>query len=296
MWSTLTHPWRLSLRSREASEMNVKELLAQGRCQLADQAAGSLEAELLLCHVLGVSRAWLYANADRVTEPGQSADYVTLLCRRKAGEPIAYLTGTREFWSLPFKVTPDVLIPRPETELLVETALAHIPGDARWRVADLGTGSGAVAIAIAAERPLCEVHATEINTTALDVARENSNALVDGRVQFHSGSWCRPLQGRFHLIVSNPPYVAASDHHLQQGDCRFEPVAALTPGDDALLSIRQIAAEALEYLEPDGLLAFEHGFDQGSDSRKILEEKGYRSVITRKDLEGRDRVTSGLRR
>lgn len=275
--------------------MNVKQLLTQGRSQLADQPAGSLEAELLLCHVLGVGRAWLYANADGVTKPGQSDDYMALLCRRKAGEPIAYLTGTREFWSLPLKVTPNVLIPRPETELLVETALAHIPGDARWRVADLGTGSGAVAIAIAAERPLCEVQATEISTAALDVARENSKVLVDGRVQFHSGSWCNPLQGRFHVIVSNPPYVAASDHHLQQGDCRFEPGAALTPGDDALSSIRQIAAEALEYLEPGGLLAFEHGSDQGSDSRKILEEKGYRSVITRKDLESRDRVTSGLR-
>ncbi len=129
--------------------MNVKELLAEGRSQLADQAAGSLEAELLLCHVLGVSRAWLYANADRVPGPEQSAGYTALLQRRRAGEPIAYLTGTREFWSLPLKVTPDVLIPRPETELLVETALAYIPEDAHWRVADLGTGSGAVAIAIA---------------------------------------------------------------------------------------------------------------------------------------------------
>jgi release factor glutamine methyltransferase len=275
--------------------MTVKELLVKGRSQLMAQAAGSLEAELLLCHVLGVSRAWLYANADVAPEPEQSTGYVTLLRRRKAGEPIAYLTGTREFWSLPLRVTPDVLIPRPETELLVETALAHIPRDARWRVADLGTGSGAVAIAIAVERPLCEVHATELSTAALEVARENSNSLASDRVQFHAGSWCTPLEGRFQLIVSNPPYVAASDHHMQRGDCRFEPVAALTPGHDALSSIRQIATEALEYLEPGGLLAFEHGFDQGSDSRKILEEKGYRSVATIKDLEGRNRVTSGLK-
>ena len=275
--------------------MNVKELLVEGRSQLADQAAGSLEAELLLCHVLGVSRAWLYANADGIPEPGQNAGYIALVHRRRDGEPVAYLTGTREFWSLPLKITPDVLIPRPETELLVETALAHIPRNARWRVADLGTGSGAVAIAIAVERPRCEVHATELSTTALEVARENSDNLASDRVQLHQGSWCTPLEGRFRLIVSNPPYVAASDHHLQQGDCRFEPVAALTPGDDALSSIRQIATEALECLEPGGLLAVEHGFDQGSDSRKILEEKGYRSVATIKDLEGRDRVTSGLK-
>ncbi len=209
------------------------------------------------------------------------------------GEPVAYLTGQREFWSLPLKVTVDVLIPRPETELLVEAALARIPTAAQWRVADLGTGSGAIAIAIATMRKRCEIHATEISAAALAVAMENAAALVPGQIKFHYGSWLSPLQGSFQFIVSNPPYVDLGDPHLQQGDVRFEPVTALSPGRDGLAAIRQITDESLPLLNSHGWLAFEHGATQGKSVRNIMEEKGYCDVETLADLAAEERVTLG---
>jgi release factor glutamine methyltransferase len=263
--------------------MNVQELLAEGRAQLVNQPAGPLEVEILLGEVLGVSRAWLYANPEQVPDPKQGARFLELVMRRKNGEPIAYLAQSREFWSLPLKVTADVLIPRPETELLVEAALAFIPEQAAWRIADLGTGSGAIALAIASERPRCEIHATENSKSALEVARENRRAIAPGRVSFHLGSWLAPLEGKFRLLVSNPPYIASDDPH------------ALTPGRDAMAAIRHIAGESLRYLEAGGMLAFEHGYDQGPAARQVLVELGYSDVDTRKDLEMRDRVTSGIR-
>ena len=275
--------------------MNVKELLARGRAQLENQPVGQLEAGILLCEVLGVNRAWLYANPEQIPDPIQSAKFLDLVARRKNGEPIAYLTGNREFWSLPLKVTSDVLIPRPETELLVETALAFIPEHAAWRIADLGTGSGAIALAIAGERPLCEIHATEYSEAALRVAQENGQAIAPGKAQFHLGSWLTPLEGKFQVLVSNPPYIAANDPHLQQGDCRFEPADALSPGRDAMTAIRHIATESPRYLTHGGMLAFEHGYDQGTQARQMLVELGYSDVKTRKDLENRERVTSGIR-
>jgi len=275
--------------------VNVKELLARGRTELEDQPTGRLEAEILLGEALEVGRAWLYANPEQIPVLKQSARFLDLVRRRKNGEPIAYLTGYREFWSLPLKVTADVLIPRPETELLVETALAFIPEDAAWRIADLGTGSGAIALAIAVERPLCEIHATEYSEGALEVAQENGRAITPGRVLFHLGSWLTPLEGTFQVLVSNPPYIASDDTHLQRGDCRFEPGDALTPGRDAMAAIRQIASESLRYLKHGGMLAFEHGYEQGNKVRQMLVELGYANVDTRIDLENRERVTSGIR-
>jgi len=275
--------------------VNVKELLAQGRAQLENQPMGRLEAEILLGEALRVSRAWLYANPEQVPASKNSATFLDLVGRRKIGEPIAYLTGYREFWSMPLKVTADVLIPRPETELLVETVLAFIPEDAAWRIADLGTGSGAIALAIASERPLCEIHASEYSEAALRVAQENGQAIAPGRVSFHPGSWLAPLEGKFQVLVSNPPYIPADDPHLQCGDCRFEPGEALTPGPDGMAAIRHIASESVGYLEYGGMLAFEHGYDQGAEARQILTELGYSDVDTQKDLEQRERVTSGIR-
>lgn len=271
--------------------MTARELLQEGRKRLSS----ALEAEVLLMHVLEVDRAWLYANSDRSVSATAQDQFFDLLERRLAGEPIAYLTGIREFWSLPLQVTPDVLIPRPETELLVEAALERLPSDERFRVADLGTGSGAVALAIASERPLCEIHATDISPAALLVARANAERLVPGRVQFHLGSWFEALEARFHLVVSNPPYVTDGDPHLEAGDCRFEPRMALSPGDDGLAAIRRIARDAIEFLEPGGCLAFEHGFDQGEASRLTLDELSYEKVETLRDLENRERVTLGCR-
>ena len=276
--------------------MDVRQLLAEGRRLLAGTDAPALEAEVLLGHVLGRNRAWLYANPEAAVGDAATAGYRRLLERRRDGEPIAYLTGVRAFWSLELQVTPDVLIPRPETELLVEIALERIPPDTPCRVADLGTGSGAVALAIATERPRCEIHATEFSPAALAVAQANAERLaLSGRVRFHEGSWCEPLTGRFWLIVSNPPYVDPADPHLQRGDCRFEPRRALTTGNDALAAIRAIADQAPEHLEPGGCLALEHGFDQGRDVRELLAERGYRDITTRTDLEGRERVTAGCR-
>jgi len=274
--------------------MNVKELLARGRAQLENQALGRLETEILLGKALGVSRAWLYANPEQIPASTHCTKFLDLVGRRKNGEPIAYLAGYREFWSLPLKVTADVLIPRPETELLVETTLAFIPEDTAWRIADLGTGSGAIALALASERPLCEIHATEYSEMALAVAQENGQAIAPGKVQFHLGSWLFPLAGTFEVLVSNPPYIASGDPHLQQGDCRFEPVDALSPGRDAMAAIRHIATESPRYLTDGGMLAFEHGYDQGTQARQILVELGYSNVKTRKDLEKRERVTSGI--
>ncbi len=275
--------------------MTVRELLIHARDVLADGTSVRLDSEVLLCHVLDVNRAWLFAHPDAgVDAPGEKK-FLELVDRRRLGEPVAYLTGIREFWSLPLHVTPDVLIPRPETELLVQIALDFIPTDAAWRIADLGTGSGAIALAIAAERPLCEVHATDCSPAALAVAKMNSEALAAGRLRLHLGSWLAPLGGKFQVLASNPPYVAPDDPHLELGDSRFEPRDALTPGRDAMRAIRLISQESIRYLDAGGMLAFEHGFDQGEDARKILMGLGYENVITRKDLEGLERVTAGIR-
>jgi len=273
--------------------MNIRQLLTKARQALEGSPTTQLDTEVLLGHVLSFSRARLYANFG-TDVPAEKLDvFLQLLERRQQGEPIAYLTGQREFWSMTLKVTPDVLIPRPETELLVETALARIPADAQWRIVDLGTGSGAIAIAIAGMRKLCEVHATEISAAALAVAMENAETIIPGRIRFHHGSWLSPLQGLFQLIVSNPPYVEMGDPHLQQGDVRFEPVAALSPGDDGLAAIRQIAGESLPFLKSQGWLALEHGFDQAEAVRKIMEGLGYCAIETLTDLAAIERVTLG---
>lgn len=273
--------------------MTVSEALAEARRRLAGHAAGALEADLLLRHALGVDRAWLYANGDRQLDDSTEQHFCELVAQRYGGQPIAYITGVREFWSLPLQVSPDVLIPRPDTELLVEVALSFIPENTPYRVADLGTGSGAVALAIASERPGCEVHATEISPAALKIAQSNGDQLLPGRVAFNLGSWFEPLETRFDLVVSNPPYIDADDCHLEEGDVRHEPRSALTPGEDGLAAIREIAPRAKEYLLPGGMLAFEHGFDQGAAARRVLEDWGYVNIETHQDLEKRDRVTSG---
>lgn len=271
----------------------VRDLLQEGKCQLDGFESPRLEAEILLMHTLGVSRAWLFAHSDQTIE-GSAADmYRKHIQRRQGGEPIAYITGTREFWSLDFKVSPAVLIPRPETEILIEAALARIPKDDSWRLADLGTGSGAIAIAIATQRPLCEVHACDISSDALAVAQENANTHKVERIQFHKGSWLNPLSGKFDLIVSNPPYVAEGDTHLQQGDLRFEPDSALVSGNDGLEAIREITAKAPNFLTAGGWLGFEHGYDQAASCKAIMESHGFISIETLKDLQGTNRVTIG---
>ena len=267
-------------------------MLAAGQ-NLADSPSARFDAEVLLAHVLESTRSFLYANPELELPRQRSDTFRKLIKRRARGQPIAYLTGICEFWSLPLKVTPAVLIPRPETELLVETALEKIPPKADWRIADLGTGSGAIALALASERKKCEIHATDSSRAALGIARHNASQLGFGNTQFHHGSWTKPLRGKFHLVASNPPYIEAGDPHLERGDLRFEPSEALTPGDDGLSAIREIARQAQNTLVDGGWLMIEHGWEQGSATRHILREAGFSGIETLQDLQGHDRVTVG---
>jgi release factor glutamine methyltransferase len=253
-----------------------------------------IDAEILLLHVLEKPRSWLIAHAGDVLDMDVQTAYAALVERRVAGEPVAYIIGRRGFWSFELEVTPATLIPRPETELLVELALARLPSDTGAAVADLGTGSGAIALAIAHERPGARVVATDASKDALAVAQRNARGLDIGNVTFTQGDWLKPLAGqRFHLIISNPPYIEAADAHLGQGDLRFEPADALASGSDGLDAIRRIVGDAREHLEVGGWLLFEHGWNQGEAARALLRSAGYAEVMTAQDLEQRDRVSGG---
>lgn len=259
-------------------------------CERIDPA----DARLLLAHALGKPVAWLYAHADDDIDDSVVRSFTALVEARVAGEPVAYLTGRRGFWTLELEVNGDTLIPRPETELLVELALSRLPAGMPVWVADLGTGSGAIALAIAKERPQAKVIATDASQGALDVARRNASLNGVANVEFRHGSWFAPLVGaRFDLIVSNPPYIADGDPHLQQGDLRFEPATALSSGRDGLDDIREIVAGAGEHLVAGGWLLLEHGLEQGALIRSLLETVGFVDVTTERDLESRDRVTLG---
>ena len=255
---------------------------------------GAVDAQWLLAHALGQPRSWLYAHADACIDAATTARFESLVERRHHGEPVAYLTGRRGFWKFELQVTPDTLIPRPETELLVERALELLPRDAASRVADLGTGTGAIALALAFERPRAQVLATDASERALDVARSNARALRLGNVAFAAGDWLAALgHTRFDLIATNPPYIAAADPHLGEGDLRFEPPSALASGRDGLDAIRRIVRDARRHLEPGGWLLLEHGFDQGEAVRALLVEAGFEQARTQRDLEGRERVSVG---
>lgn len=253
-----------------------------------------LDARVLLQAALGVSHAYLAAHPDHVVAGERLARYLALAARRAAGEPVAYLTGEREFFSLEFKVTPAVLIPRPETELLVELALERIPQDASCRVLDLGTGSGCVAISIAKHRPHARVTATDRSRHALEIAAENARALGAHNIDFAQSDWFAAIGGeRFEVIVSNPPYIAEDDPHLRQGDLPFEPRQALTAGPDGLNCIREIVAQANHHLVSGGWLMFEHGYDQTERCRALLGAAGFAEVFSQRDLAGIERVSGG---
>jgi len=252
------------------------------------------EAEILLAHALGRPPAWLFAHGDEEAAPAHAAAFERLLARRIDGEPVAYLVGRRGFWRFDLDVTPATLIPRPDTERLVELALERLPDDRALRIADLGTGSGAIALALALERPRARVIATDASAEALVVARGNAQRLGVANVEFRAGDWWSPLAGeRFDAVVSNPPYIAADDAHLTQGDLRFEPPAALASGADGLDALRTIAGGACAHLVEGGWLMVEHGHDQGAAVRALFAQAGLREVRTAQDLEARDRVTIG---
>jgi release factor glutamine methyltransferase len=273
--------------------ITARGLLAAAAAELGGEES-SREVEVLLGHAVRKDRAWLYAHADDALAVDDAVRFHGLLMRRAAGEPLAYIVGRREFWSLDLEVGPDVLIPRPETELLVELALERIPQGAQVDIADLGAGSGAIALAIGRERPQARVLATDASPAALAVARANAERLGIDNVKFAQGDWCAALgERRFDLIVSNPPYVAETDAHLSQGDLRFEPRAALAAGADGLDAVRLIAGEGAAHLKPRGWLLLEHGFDQGSAVRSLLGGGRLSGVFTAVDLEQRERVSGG---
>lgn len=278
-----------------APGLTIAGALRRGESELAAASdTPHLDASVLLRHAGGYSTADLIARAGDVLPEKIQACYEALIRERGRGRPVAHLAGRREFWSLELAITPEALIPRPETELLVEAALGLVPVDADWRLADLGTGSGAVALALAHERPRCRVIATDLSAAALQVAESNRAALGLENVDLRLGSWFEPLGGqRVRLLVSNPPYVAADDPHLDRGDVRFEPRMALAAGDDGLDAIRHIVARAPDHLSPGGWLLLEHGWRQGDVVLEMLREDGFEQTETLTDLAGLSRVARG---
>ena len=254
----------------------------------------NVEANLLLQQALKVNRAWLILHENDALEANHQVVFQALLARRLVGEPIAYILGMREFYGLPLKTTPATLIPRPDTETLVEAALEKIPRHTQTRVLDLGTGTGAVALAIASQRPQARVTAVDASSEALKVAMENAENLNLKEVRFVQSDWFAALNGeKFDVIVSNPPYIAAADAHLSQGDLRFEPISALASGVDGLDDIRRIIESAPEYLNASGWLMFEHGFDQAEKVAALLKSRGFSQISHLQDLAGKLRVTLG---
>ncbi|MFO1431184.1 MAG: peptide chain release factor N(5)-glutamine methyltransferase [Candidatus Competibacteraceae bacterium] len=276
--------------------MSIADVLQDAGIRLvAVSDTPRLDAEALLTHVLNKPRSYLYAWPEQTLNSNQSRHFAALVERRLSGEPIAYILGQREFWSLELIVTPATLIPRPETELLVELALERIPQSGGMRMADLGTGSGAIALAIAKERADVEIIATDTSADALAIARLNARRLNIRNVIFRQGDWYNALEKnqRFHLIVSNPPYVAANDPYLKA--LRFEPATALMAGSDGLDAIRNLIAEVMGFLQPDGSLLLEHGCEQGRQVQELLRTRGFIGVQSYRDAAGKDRVTGGRR-
>ena len=255
----------------------------------------SLEAQLLLAYALERDRSWLYAWPEYELSGEQEQSYFGLLNHRARGVPIAYITGEREFWSLPFKVTTDTLIPRPETELIVATVLQLADKNQAVSLLDLGTGCGAIAITLASEHPSWSITATDGSMAALAIAETNAGRLGTSNIRFIHGNWFAPLEknSKFHIIVSNPPYVAENDAHLQRGDLRYEPPGALSSGPDGLHDLQQIVTGAPEWLHSDGWLLVEHGMDQGASVRKLFQDAGFCEVGSNNDLEHRERMTMG---
>ena len=275
---------------------SIHQVLLAATQQLDEQHdTASLDAELLLAHVLHKSRTWLYTWPEQELDSYQLEQFNQLVQRRCNGEPVAHLIGSQEFWSLSLQVTPDTLIPRPETERLVELALERIPAKATWRIADLGTGTGAVALAVANERPSCHIIATDKSPAALQVAKENARLNGISNVTFLQGDWLAAMKEElpFEMILSNPPYIKEDDPHLQQGDVRFDPDSALKAGTKGLDDLQRITVEALPHLKPGGWLLLEHGYDQKAAVMQLLQQTGYEQIKDYPDLAGQPRVAVG---
>ncbi len=274
--------------------LTIAEALACSRQLEAGSDSAALDVQVLLQHLLQRPRAYLYTWPERGLSSQQEADFLALLARRINGEPVAHLVGFREFWTLELEVSADTLIPRPDTELLVELAL-ELPCPETARVADLGTGTGAIALALASERPGWQICALDRVPAAVALAERNRRRYGFDNVRVLESHWCQALREPQDMIVSNPPYIDEQDPHLQQGDVRFEPASALVAGESGLADIRCIATQALRSLQPGGWLLLEHGWQQGSAVQACLRDLGYHAVSTRVDLSGQERVTLGRR-
>lgn len=275
----------------------IKQLITDGENALPDSDSARLDAELLLSVVIAKPRSWLYTWPDHIPALPEQHLYLELIRRRQAGEPVAYMTGRKEFWDLQLKINHDVLIPRPDTELLVETALAKLPEDESIRVADLGTGSGAIALALASGRDNWQLIATDQSARALDLAQENAKNLDIKNISFFQGSWLAPLSGlTFDAILSNPPYIEKNDPHLQRGDVRFEPVHALISEENGLADIHHIISNSPSFLTPSGWLMLEHGYQQGEQVRQLFAAFSYSEIETLRDLAGHERITIGRKK
>ncbi|MFQ3788347.1 peptide chain release factor N(5)-glutamine methyltransferase [Halomonas sp. A29] len=277
--------------------MRLDALLVWAAERLAQSGSASprLDAEVLLCHVLGVDRTWLYTWGDRSAETFRRARFEALIAARSAGRPVAFLTGEREFWGLALATSPHTLIPRPDTETLVEVLLG-LATEPAGRLLDLGTGTGAIALAFASERPAWQALGVDRMPEAVALAETNARRLGIANARFQLSDWFADLvEERFTLIAANPPYIDAQDPHLTQGDVRFEPRSALVAADAGLADLRHIAERGMAHLLPGGWLALEHGHDQAAAVRGLLEAGGFSAVATRRDLGGQERVTFGQR-
>ena len=275
-------------------ETTIRELLAQAETLLRDGGSARLDAELLLGIVLDKDRSYFYSHPETTISATDYADYYSLISKRQSGYPVAYLMGKREFWSMELQVTRHTLIPRPETERLVEAALEYIPPDSVMRILDLGTGSGAIALAIARERPVCKVTAVDVSREALNVARMNAERLQLTNVELRQSDWFTGLSGElFDLIVSNPPYVESDHIGFERETIRFEPRLALDGGHHGLLAIQQIIPAARRHLHEGGYLLLEHGNTQGNDIRNLLALHHYKDIMSLCDYAGLERVTLG---
>jgi len=275
--------------------MTITEILHTAQLQLAPvYDTARLDCELLLAYILKKSRTWLHTWPEHHLTPEEQEQFLQLIRQRQNGTPVAYLTGKCEFWSLTLEVDPATLIPRPETELLVEQVLERAPPDTNLQIADLGTGSGAIALSIATELPKCRIVATDRCRTALVTARRNASKYGLTNITFRAGDWYQPLADeQFDIIVSNPPYVASGDPHLQHGDVRFEPQRALAAGTDGLDAIRILIHNGRKHLQTGGWLLIEHGFKQGSAVNHLFQQSGYNSIQCYPDLAGQNRISAG---
>ena len=274
-------------------EITVSELVNSFSNLLKSKLDTSrLDVEVLICHALNWRRAKLYSHSDYLLSQQEQDNILTLINRRLHHEPVAYITGFQEFWSLPFKVSPATLIPRPETEHLVEEALNKIPQEQNIRVLDLGTGSGAIALSIASERPKARITAVDISEDALAIAEENQHQLQLKNVTLLQSNWFEKLAPtEFDLVISNPPYVAESDPHLSQGDVAYEPSIALSSGSKGLDDIEKILSQVTPYLRPGGWIMLEHGYNQASNVQDLMQKFGFNKIETKKDVAGLDRIT-----